>query len=200
MIESLEHRVRAALADGGLVLTVLAGSNGAGKSTFYGRYLRLLGLPFVNADEIAKVLRPQSPESIAYEAMHVAEALRKDLILRKESFCMETVLSDTQGSKIGFFRDAQAAGFELLFIWIRLDSPALSQARVQQRVLRGGHHVPDDKLIQRFPRTHANAIEALKIADFGLVLDNSSVDEPYRVVETWHAGRCIERNSTKAPP
>ena len=65
MIESLEHRVRAALADGRLVLTVLAGSNGAGKSSFYERYLRPLGLPFVNADEIAKVLRPQDPESIA---------------------------------------------------------------------------------------------------------------------------------------
>ena len=130
----------------------------------------------------------------------MAEVLRKDLVGRRESFCMETVLSDTQGSKIGFFREAQAAGYKLLFIWIRLDSPALSQARVQQRVLRGGHHVPDDKLIKRFPRTQANAIEALKIADFGMVLDNISADEPYRMVETWHAGRCIERSSTEPPP
>jgi predicted ABC-type ATPase len=198
--ETLEERIRSALAVNRPVLAVLAGSNGAGKSTFYARNLRALGLPFVNADDIAKTLHPQDAESMAYEAMHVAGAVRADLVRRKVSFCMETVLSDTQGSKLRFFREAQAAGYQLLFIWIRLDSAALSQARVRQRVLRGGHAVPDEKLIARFPRTRANAIEALKLADFGLVLDNSSADDPYRVVESWHAGCCSERDGTEPPP
>jgi predicted ABC-type ATPase len=198
--ETLEERIRSALEVNQPVLTVLARSNGAGKSAFYARYLRALGLPFVNADDIAKTLHPQDAGSMANEAMHAAGVVRADLVRRKASFCMETVLSDTQRSKLGFFREAQAAGYQLLFIWIRLDSAALSQARVRQRALRGGHSVPDEKLVARFPRTRANAIEALKLADFGLVLDNSSADDPYRIVESWHAGRCIKRDSTEPPP
>ena len=93
--------------------------------------------------------------------------------------------------KLGFFREAQSAGYVLLLIWIRLTDATLSQARVHHRVSQGGHDVPEDKLIERFPRTEANAIEALQIADFGLVLDNSSLDEPYRLLEIWQAGRRI---------
>ena len=191
MKDTLEAQLRAALNTGKPILTVLAGSNGAGKSTFYARHLKFTSMRFVNADEIAKILRPDDPGAIAYEAMHVAEALRRDLFEQRQSFCMETVLSDTQGAKLGFFREAQSAGYVLLLIWIRLTDATLSQARVHHRVSQGGHDVPEDKLIERFPRTEANAIEALQIADFGLVLDNSSLDEPYRLLEIWQAGRRI---------
>lgn len=188
MKDTLEAQLRKALNTGKPILTVLAGSNGAGKSTFYARHLKFTSMRFVNADEIAKILRPDDPGAIAYEAMHAAEALRRDLLEQRQSFCMETVLSDTQGAKLGFFREAQSAGYVLLLIWIRLTNSTLSQARVHHRVSQGGHDVPEDKLIERFPRTEANAIEALQIADFGLVLDNSSLDEPYRLLEIWQAG------------
>lgn len=40
-------------------LWILTGANGSGKSTFYKKYLKDLGLAFVNADEIAKESHPQ---------------------------------------------------------------------------------------------------------------------------------------------
>ena len=49
MTATLEERIRSALEANQPVLTLLAGSNGAGKSTYYARYLRALGLPFVRA-------------------------------------------------------------------------------------------------------------------------------------------------------
>ena len=170
------------------VLIVLAGSNGAGKSTFYRHALQHTALPFVNADVIAQRMNPQDRGTLAYEAMHAAEAARRALFEARESFVMETVLSDTQGAKLTFFREARSAGYCLIVIHIWIASPEISAARVLHRVQTGGHDVPDQKLIERFPRTQANAAMALRIADLGLVYDNSRRDQPFIHKETWLEG------------
>ncbi len=83
----------------------------------------------------------------------------------------------------------------MLFIHIRLDDVETSIARVAQRVLNGGHDVPDDKLRSHVARTRQNAAEALAMADAGLVFDNSDPSSPFRWRETWQAGRCVRRDS-----
>jgi predicted ABC-type ATPase len=170
------------------VLLVLAGSNGAGKTTFYELYLERLGLPFINADRIAQILDPSHPGQLAYQAASVADNARRDLVKRRLSFCMETVFSDPVGDKVQFLKDAQAEGYTVIGVFITLSDPALSLARVVQRVARGGHDVPDDKLESRFARTAQNIQSALKFVDVGLVLDNSSAEAPYRLVELWERG------------
>jgi predicted ABC-type ATPase len=173
------------------MLIVLAGSNGAGKSTFQRRYLKRFGYPFINADEIAKALFGDDAAHHAYEAMHIAESLRRDHLDRGVSFIMETVLSDTEGAKLAFFMHARQLGFSLAVIVIRLSDPILSMARVRQRVLEGGHDVPADKLRERFPRTLVNAAKALPMANVGLLLDNSSPETPYQLVEYWRDGKQV---------
>lgn len=200
MIPALRHCIDDSLAAGKPLLIVLAGSNGAGKSTYYRFALAATGLPCVNADEIAKSMRPSDPGSVAYEAMHRAEAIREAMLHRRESFIMETVLSDTQGAKLAFFRRARKLGFTLVIVHITLASLAISIFRVLQRVQDGGHDVPDDKLAARFPRTRANAAKALAIADFGIVLDNSDLNAPYRHVETWSHGRRLSSPTDPADP
>jgi predicted ABC-type ATPase len=190
--EAVDERLQRALQGSAPILVVLAGSNGAGKSSLHRRFLASTGLPFVNADEMAKRLQPRAESLANYEAMHVAEAVREDLLKRGESFCMETVFSDTEGAKLDFFHRAQDLGYRVLFIQIRIDSAELSQARVRQRVLAGGHDVPPDKLVSRFPRTARNARQALSFVNVGIVLDNSSFAEPYRLVEYWEKGERLE--------
>ena len=191
MNKALSAWVRSATRTDRPLLVVLAGSNGAGKSTFYRRYLRATKLPFVNADDIARALYPGAPDSMAYQAMRVAERIRENLLRLGVSFCMETVLSDTKSAKLDFFRLAQSLGFRVVLIHIRLASPQLSQARVHQRVNSGGHDVPASKLVARFPRTAENAARALSFVDYGLVLDNSSALQPFQVVATWVRGACM---------
>ncbi|MEK7301986.1 MAG: AAA family ATPase, partial [Pseudomonadota bacterium] len=53
-------------------LWLLAGGNGAGKSTFYRTRLAPKGMPFVNADIVAKLLYPHAPESHSYDAAILA--------------------------------------------------------------------------------------------------------------------------------
>jgi predicted ABC-type ATPase len=61
-------------------------------------------------------------------------------------------------------------------------------------VLEGGHDVPPDKLQQRFPRTQRNLAAALRFVAVAAVFDNSSLDQPYRHVATWHDGHEIFRD------
>ena len=174
-------------------LIVLAGSNGAGKSTFYDSYLARLNLPFVNADIFAKALNPNDPAAVNYVAAQQADQQRRAYLMARTSFVMETVFSDPAGDKIAFLREAQAMGFRVTLIFIGIDSPALSQARVIGRVAHGGHDVPDDRLIERFPRTLANLKVALKFVDRASLFDNSSARSPYRPIATVEDGQCIVR-------
>jgi predicted ABC-type ATPase len=173
---------------------VIAGPNGAGKTTFYETFLASLPLPFVNADQIARTLAPEDPASIAYGAAELADRERRELLARRRSFIMETVFSDPAGDKLGFLRDAQAAGYAIILLFVGIESPDLSMLRVTQRVLEGGHDVPPDKLQQRFPRTQRNLEAALRFVDVAVVFDNSSLDQPYRHIATWHDGHEIFRD------
>ncbi len=189
MTLELYARISEALAADRPILIVLAGSNGAGKSTYYRAALGNTGLPLINADELAQVMRPKDPGSVAYEAMRVAESRREEALLSRHSFIMETVLSDPHGAKLSFLQRAQDAGYSVVVIFIRIATAELSRARVTQRVAEGGHDVPDSKLLERFPRTLANGRKALALADLGIVLDNSNQREPYQYVESWKKGQ-----------
>jgi predicted ABC-type ATPase len=189
--------LRAAVADERPVLVVLAGPNGAGKSTFFAEYLHGLGLLFVNADHIARLLRDAEPGLPAVElerrAFAEAERLRGDLVDLRFGFCAETVFSDPAGAKLDFLERARAAGFVTLLVFIGLANPALSVARVAGRVSRGGHDVPNEKLFARFPRTLANLRAAVGIVDKAFLFDNSQLGAAYRPVAVYVDGRLSEQ-------
>ncbi len=159
-------------------LWLLAGGNGVGKSTFYREFLAPRGMPFINADLIARQLEPTRPESRSYQAARIAERLRSDLLRKGISFCFETVFSHP--SKIDFLAEAKAWRYEVVLIYIHLRDDQLNQARVRQRVSEGGHDVPAEKIIRRIPRTMANIRRALPLADKVRLYDNSSASEPFR--------------------
>ena len=180
------------------VLIFLAGPNGAGKTTFFDEYLAPLGLPYVNADRIARLLRTAdatiAADAIDRRAFSEAERLRAALVAAHLSFCTETVFSDPARAKLTFLETVRRQGFAVFLVFVGLESPALSIARVKQRVRQGGHDVPDDRLRARFPRTLANLREAIGIVDEAFLFDNSSYDTPYRVVLVYRDGKVVSRH------
>jgi predicted ABC-type ATPase len=189
MIDDLLRALTAQATGGGRFILVLAGPNGAGKSTFHDLHVRPLGVPFVNADLIARDLEEPDDERRARSAAALADAERRLLVSRGESFCMETVFSDPVGARLDFLRSAQGEGYEVILVFIGLDGPELSLARVIQRVAQGGHDVPEARLVTRYPRTLANLQAAVGVVDMALLLDNSDVDVPYRFVALFARGR-----------
>lgn len=171
------------------LIVIVAGPNGAGKSTFVETFLKPTGILVVNPDEVAKGLSPDSPEALAYEAARVADAWRRDLAARGVSFCMETVFSDPQGAKVDFLKECRSNGYTVVMVFIGLESADLSRGRIMERVEAGGHDVPDEKIVMRFPRTFANLRQALTFVDQAFLFDNSSADQPYRFVAEFRNGR-----------
>lgn len=175
---------------------MLVGGNGAGKSTFYRLYLERQGLPFVNADILARLAYPDAPERHSYEAARLAEHQRNALLLSGSSFCFETVYSHP--SKIDFLARAKGLGYQVILIMIHLESAQLNQARVAERVAEGGHGVPEDKVTRRIPRMLEQVGMSLPLCDLVRVYDNSSADNPFIPVFTIEDGR-VERHLDPLP-
>jgi len=179
-------------------LVFLAGPNGSGKSTFFDAYLAHLGLPYVNADRIASALRAAdataSQDQIDRRAFSAAEELRASFVEAHASFCTETVFSDQVGAKLELLKEARTRGFAVVLIFIGLESPTLSVARVMQRVAQGGHDILDAKLLARFPRVLANLRTAIPVVEEAFLFDNSSCDEPYRLVAVYAQGKLVSQH------
>ncbi len=163
-------------------LWVLSGGNGAGKTTFYNTQLKPRGLPFINADVIAKELYPEAPENHSYDAAKIAGHMRSQLLAKGESFCFETVFSHP--SKIDFIANAKANGYEVILVFIHLDNLELNLARIDQRVEEGGHAVPPEKVGSRIPRTLEHIKTVIPLCDKVYVLGNQSYDKPFEKIAT----------------
>jgi predicted ABC-type ATPase len=169
------------------VIVALAGPNGAGKTTFYHAHLQPAGLRFVSADVLAEELHIE-----AYAAARVADAVRQELVRQRESFVFETVFSDPVGEKLAFLKSAAQAGYNTILCFIGTAGPEVSEQRVAMRVSQGGHDVPAEKLVQRYPRILANLKAALRELPNVWVFDNNDLRTPYRLVAIFESGHLVK--------
>jgi predicted ABC-type ATPase len=176
------------MPSGDPVLHLLAGPKGAGKSTLAERViLPVTHLPFVNADVLA-ARHGLTDAAGAYQAAQSAAAERERLINARESFITETVFSHP--SKVDVIRLAQSAGCHVT-LHVVLVPVGLSVARVADRVRRGGHDVPEDKVRARHGRLWTYVADAVALSDECFVYDNSSARQPLRLVAHLQDGRLI---------
>ncbi len=158
------------------LLLIIAGSNGAGKTTFAKPYVADRGLRFLNADELTREFEQRG------EAQALVKAGRQFLqevdtaITSGEDFAMETTLS---GSYIyGVVERAKAAGYRVELVYLFVKSPAEAVARVAQRVLKGGHDVPEEAIRRRYARSRRNFLRLRELTDMWELYYSS----PHRVL------------------
>jgi predicted ABC-type ATPase len=173
------------------VAWLIAGINGAGKTTFYEQFLRpKLSAEFVNADEIARARSGEGTTAeAAYEAGRLAEARRRALIGKRASFVTETVFSHP--SKLDLVRDLRAAGYLVHLIYVHVPLP-LARKRVATRVFLRGHDVAAEKIRTRYPRVIANLLAAIPLVDRAYLYDNSRADRLHRHVMTFADGKLVQ--------
>lgn len=135
-------------------LLVVAGPNGSGKTSLALEYARQTGLTYVSADAIAEVLSPDNPLSVRFEAgRRFLESINEHLS-SSTSPVVETTLSGRSFRRI--ITRAKQMGFSVSIAFLFLDSAETCIARIEERVRKGGHHVPDDEVQRRFFRSAAN--------------------------------------------
>jgi predicted ABC-type ATPase len=154
---------------------------------------RASGAPLRQPDELARELAIGP-----YEAAEAAKSLREALVEQRESFVFETVFSDPVGDKLEFLRAANALGYAVVLCYTWLDSPELSDERVAMRVMQGGHDVPKEKLVSRYPRTIENLRRAIRELPHVVVFDNTDLATTGRRLRGRKSRRAERTASTMA--
>lgn len=159
---------------------VLAGTNGAGKSSVGGAAIREKGADYFNPDEAARRIRSSNPHISARDAniaaWHEGKRLLEEAIARRLVCAIETTLGgDTMTALLG---QALAQGVEVRMWYVALSTPELHIARVRARVAKGGHDIPEDTIRERYERSRVNLIRLLPRLTELRLFDNSVDADP----------------------
>jgi len=152
---------------------LVAGPNGSGKSTITSSGAKLFAnVPIVDPDAIARTIQVAAKGSSALAAGR--EALQKAAVHLQAgtSFAIETTLSGH--NYLRMMLEARELGFEVVLIYVGTVDSDINVARVNKRVLLGGHDVPEDDIRRRYERSLANLPLAVSRADYALIFDNST--------------------------
>ena len=159
---------------------VLAGVNGAGKSSVGGAAFRASGADYYDPDETARALMAANPTLTQADAnsaaWHEGVRLLQRAIAERKDFAFETTLGANTIPRLL----AQAASHSIeIYIWyVGLSSPELHIERVQARVRRGGHDIAAEHIHRRFEHSRLNLIELMPHLTALRIYDNSADADP----------------------
>lgn len=136
------------------VMYIIAGPNGSGKTTFAKELVNELSLSFVNADEIATELSPGHLGKVRIQAGKIFFAKIEEHILSGESFIVETTLAGRY--LVRLIEKLRENGYTTELIYIFIESIEEAIRRIDIRVKKGGHPVPEEDIIRRFWRSKRN--------------------------------------------
>jgi predicted ABC-type ATPase len=162
---------------------LIAGCNGAGKTTFAKEFLphEVKCLRFYNADELARGLSPLDPSAAAIKAGRLLLSEIRKSIRRKETFALESTLSGKTYARL--FEKAKANGYHIYLHYLWLPSAALAIARVRERVKKGGHNVPVADVRRRFGRSLRHLVSYASMANRWALWNNAS-EPPTLIAES----------------
>ncbi len=152
---------------------LIAGPNGAGKSTV-ATELVPAGTVYLNADDFAAAM--ELPDGPARDLAAGRELLRRwrDLEAAGADFAVETTLATR--SFAGWLARMRARGYAFELVFLYLPSADMAVARVEERVRRGGHSIPEPVIRRRYEAGLQNLFATyLPMADTWTVADASVV-------------------------
>jgi predicted ABC-type ATPase len=161
-------------------LYVLAGVNGAGKSSVGGAMIRASGADYFNPDEAARELIAANPglDQVSANAMAWQQGRRllERAIDERKDFAFETTLGGATMPKL--LAAAASLGFEVRIWFVGLATADMHIERVRSRVRAGGHDIPESSIRRRWRHSRVNLIELLPHLTELRVYDNSAHADP----------------------
>lgn len=150
------------------VCWIIAGPNGAGKTTFALDYLPRVAScnVFVNADLIATGLAPLAPKGKAITASRLFLQEISQNITANCDFAFETTLAGLAYKKL--IKRLRSEGWRLELIYLALPDVEMAKSRVAERVLHGGHDIPQTDIERRFFRSLENFL-----GEFAILVDRA---------------------------
>lgn len=181
-------------------IIVLAGVNGAGKSSVVSALLLDQGLDWFNPDTYAAALVRElgiSQVEANSRAWQFGKSLLEDAITSGSNHAFETTLG---GSTIARLLREASKTHDVLMLYCGLSSPDLHIERVAQRVAHKGHDIPAEKIRERWNTSRSNLLLLLPVLSRLQVFDNShsvesghDIPDPVLVLEM-EAGQIVYPN------
>jgi predicted ABC-type ATPase len=135
--------------------------------------------PLLDPDVIGKTLQTTLPRTFPIAAARQVLTAAREHVRNSKNFAIETTLSGK--NYLQMMLDARARRFEIVLVYIGTENVEINLARIRNRVLRGGHNVPEEDVRRRYKRSFENLRTAIQRADHTILLDNST-EEGYRPV------------------
>ena len=165
---------------------VLAGCNGAGKSSIGGAALLESGVRFYDPDEAARRIAaanahlnpPPTMGEVNAAAWTKGRTLLERAIDQRLDFAFETTLGGETMPQL--LERAAGEGFAVHVWFAGLTDVDLHVERVRQRVARGGHDIPREKIVERYDGARKNLVRLLPALASLRVYDNSAEADPGR--------------------
>ncbi len=159
---------------------VLAGTNGAGKSSVGGAMIRESAAEYFNPDEAALRFRSTNPGMTQEEASSAAWLQGKRLLERAISERLDFAFETTLGGHTiaALLRRAISEKIEVRVWYVGLSNPELHIARVRSRVAAGGHDIPESKIRERYESSRLNLVDLMPSLTELRVSDNSEEGDP----------------------
>ena len=164
-------------------LYIVAGPNGAGKTTYVRDFLpqEMRCKEFVNADLIAAGLSPFAADKAAFQAGRIMLERLRELAGRREDFSFETTLSGR--AYAAWLAEIRRAGYRVRLDFLWIPDLTITNRRVEQRVRKGGHDIPEEVQRRRFQLGIRNLAELYRpLIDWWRLYDNTG-SRPHLVAQ-----------------
>jgi len=151
---------------------VIAGANGAGKSTLTGgKPGEFASIPVIDPDAIARHIQVTQPGLSDLAAGKEALSAIAQSMKERSSLIIETTLSGK--GYLRMMEKARASGYFVKLIYIGTNSVKINLKRIEDRVARGLHNVPEVDVRRRYVRSLDNLSVAIELSDEVFLFDNS---------------------------
>lgn len=172
-------------------ILVLAGVNGAGKSSVLGSNLLTANIEFFNPNTFARALLASNSSYTQKEANIAAWSYGvnklQEAIDTGISYAFETTLG---GNTICSMLLTASNTHNVKIMYCGLNSPEAHIARVAFRITQGGHEIPEAKIRERWETSRVNLVKLIPHVTDLKLFDNSAtvtldadIPEPIKLLE-----------------
>ncbi len=166
---------------------IIAGVNGAGKSTFYASNPDLfVDIELLNVDSVVRQIGDWHNYQDVLSAGKIIVSRIKECFDSGSSFCQETTLCGK--SILNNITKANKLGYKVELYYIGLDNIEMAKERVRKRVQQGGHGIPEKDIERRYSQSLNNLHSVFNKCDVIHIYDNS---EQFRSIAIFQRGQCI---------